>query len=294
MTRHAVVALTVAAAVGGLTAPTALANSAPAAPAASVPAAVPTDPVVTGATVNGGKDVVVGTTERKTFTVTVHGSDDSGLQFADVDLLGPAVGFYTTDNYCETATACTTTFTVDPHPDPYNENTDLRNANAGRWYVNTLVDTNDGASLLAKNVGGFLLKRAAALTVNAAPEPVVKGGTITVTGKLTRANWDTYRYAGLHRPVGGAPVPPEDRRHLHHREDPHDQRDGQPPYDGEGRFRRLLAVELRRYDHHGPEERDRRLRRRPLTGAGPHCRTTGASGGMSTPPGAPSPDIKTA
>ncbi|WP_405850676.1 calcium-binding protein [Streptomyces niveus] len=196
MTRHAVVALTVAAAVGGLTAPTALANSAPAAPAASVPAAVPTDPVVTGATVNGGKDVVVGTTERKTFTVTVHGSDDSGLQFADVDLLGPAVGFYTTDNYCETATACTTTFTVDPHPDPYNENTDLRNANAGRWYVNTLVDTNDGASLLAKNVGGFLLKRAAALTVNAAPEPVVKGGTITVTGKLTRANWDTYRYAG--------------------------------------------------------------------------------------------------
>lgn len=195
MTRHAVVALTVAAAVGGLTAPTALANSAPAAPAA-VPASVPTDPVVTGATVNGGKDVVVGTTERKTFTVTVHGSDDSGLQFADVDLLGPAVGFYTTDNYCETATACTTTFTVDPHPDPYNENTDLRNANAGRWYVNTLVDTNDGASLLAKNVGGFLLKRAAALTVNAAPEPVVKGGTITVTGKLTRANWDTYRYAG--------------------------------------------------------------------------------------------------
>ncbi|MEV8329344.1 calcium-binding protein [Streptomyces niveus] len=195
MTRHAVVALTVAAAVGGLTAPTALANSALAAPAA-VPAAVPTDPVVTGATVNGGKDVVVGTTERKTFTVTVHGSDDSGLQFADVDLLGPAVGFYTTDNYCETATACTTTFTVDPHPDPYNENTDLRNANAGRWYVNTLVDTNDGASLLAKNVGGFLLKRAAALTVNAAPEPVVKGGTITVTGKLTRANWDTYRYAG--------------------------------------------------------------------------------------------------
>lgn len=195
MTRHAVVALTVAAAVGGLTAPTALANSAPAAPAA-VPASVPTDPVITGAAVNGGKDVVVGTTERKTFTVTVHGSDDSGLQFADVDLLGPAVGFYTTDNYCETATACTTTFTVDPHPDPYNENTDLRNANAGRWYVNTLVDTNDGASLLAKNVGGFLLKRAAALTVNAAPEPVVKGGTITVTGKLTRANWDTYRYAG--------------------------------------------------------------------------------------------------
>ncbi|MEV8409874.1 calcium-binding protein [Streptomyces niveus] len=196
MTRHAVVALTVAAAVGGLTAPTALANSAPAAPAASVPAAVPTDPVITGVTVNGGKDVVVGTTQRKTFTVTLHGSDDSGLEFADADLLGPAGGFYTTDTFCETATDCTTSFTVDPHRDPYNENADLSNANAGRWYVHSLVDTFDGATLFTKHTGGFLLKRAAALTVNAAPEPVVKGGTITVTGKLTRANWDTYRYAG--------------------------------------------------------------------------------------------------
>ncbi|MET9556252.1 calcium-binding protein [Streptomyces sp. NPDC006645] len=196
MTRHAVVALTVAAAVGGLTAPTALANGAPAAHATPVSATAPTDPVVTGVTVNGGKDVVVGTTERKTFTVTVHGSDDSGLQLADVDLLGPAGGFYTTDAFCETATACTTTFTVDPHLDPYNDNTDLGNANAGRWYVTTLVDTNDGASLLTRHTGGFLLKRAGALTVNAAPEPVAKGGTITVTGKLTRANWDTYRYAG--------------------------------------------------------------------------------------------------
>lgn len=193
MTRHAVVVLTVAAAVGGLTAPTALANSAPAAP---VRATVPADPVVTGVVVNGGKDVVVGTTERKTFTVTVHGSDDSGLYLADVDLLGPAVGFYTTDALCETATACTTTFTVDPHLDPYNDDADLSNANAGSWYVNTLVDTNDGASFLTKHAGGFRLKRAAGLTVNAAPEPVAKGGTITVTGKLTRANWDTYRYAG--------------------------------------------------------------------------------------------------
>ncbi|MGW6510477.1 hypothetical protein ACWGCP_23525, partial [Streptomyces niveus] len=147
MTRHAVVALTVAAAVGGLTAPTALANSAPTAPAASVPAAVPTDPVITGVTVNGGKDVVVGTTQRKTFTVTLHGNDDSGLEFADADLLGPAGGFYTTDTYCETATACTTSFTVDPHLDPYNENIDLSNANAGRWYVHSLVDTFDGATL---------------------------------------------------------------------------------------------------------------------------------------------------
>ncbi|MCI3220638.1 calcium-binding protein [Streptomyces sp. NP-1717] len=193
MTRHAVVALTLAAAVGGLTAPTAFADSIPVPSSASI---LPADPVVTGVTVNGGKDVVVGTTERKTFTVTVHGSDVPGLDFADVDLLGPNVGFYTTDTYCESATACTTRFTVDPHRDVYNEGFDLSNANAGAWYVDTLVDTVDGDSLYVRHAGGFRLQRAARLTVNAAPEPVAKGRTITVTGKLTRANWDSYRYAG--------------------------------------------------------------------------------------------------
>jgi hypothetical protein len=40
------------------------------------------------------------------------------------------------------------------------------------------------------------LQRYSRLTVNASPEPVVKGGTVTVTGALTRANWDTHKYAG--------------------------------------------------------------------------------------------------
>jgi hypothetical protein len=33
------------------------------------------------------------------------------------------------------------------------------------------------------------------LTVNAAPEPVKKGKTITVTGAPTRANWDAGKYS---------------------------------------------------------------------------------------------------
>lgn len=40
------------------------------------------------------------------------------------------------------------------------------------------------------------VKRATRVTVNAAPEPVVKGRTITVTGKVSRANWDTHTYQG--------------------------------------------------------------------------------------------------
>ncbi|MGX1886563.1 hypothetical protein [Streptomyces sp. NPDC055287] len=40
------------------------------------------------------------------------------------------------------------------------------------------------------------VKRAARVTVNASPEPVATGKTITVTGLVTRANWDTHTYQG--------------------------------------------------------------------------------------------------
>ena len=40
------------------------------------------------------------------------------------------------------------------------------------------------------------VQRHSRLTVNASPEPVAKGRTVTVTGSLTRANWDTHTYAG--------------------------------------------------------------------------------------------------
>lgn len=157
------------------------------------------EPVVSGATVNSGHDVIVGITHNVAFPVTVSGSDDSGLSFVDVDLKGPHGGFYTTDAFCESATACTTVFTVNAHPAPGSDDpVDLANANAnaGTWSVDALADANDGNSLFAPGVGSFGLKRAAQLTVNASPEPVAKGARITVTGKLVRANWDTYRYAG--------------------------------------------------------------------------------------------------
>ncbi|MDX6311962.1 MAG: hypothetical protein QOF44_1426, partial [Streptomyces sp.] len=45
-------------------------------------------------------------------------------------------------------------------------------------------------------LGTAKIKRNSKLTVNATPEPVKKGKTITVTGKLSRANWTTSTYAG--------------------------------------------------------------------------------------------------
>ncbi|WP_037624222.1 hypothetical protein [Streptomyces aureus] len=40
------------------------------------------------------------------------------------------------------------------------------------------------------------IQRASRLTVNASPEPVRKGRTVTVTGKLSRANWEDNAYHG--------------------------------------------------------------------------------------------------
>ncbi|EGX54438.1 hypothetical protein SZN_37958, partial [Streptomyces zinciresistens K42] len=159
--------------------------------------AAPGDPVVGAVTVNAGRDVVVGTTAGVAFPVTVTGSDDSGLSFADVDLKGPAGGFYTTDAFCESATACTTAFTVTARPAPGGDDpVDLTNTNAGKWSVDALVDGNDGGSVFAPGAGTFSLKRAARLTVNAAPEPAVRGGRLTIDGRLVRADWNTYRYTG--------------------------------------------------------------------------------------------------
>lgn len=85
---------------------------------------------------------------------------------------------------------------IDPHPS--QEHVDS-NSDATTWKV--------GVSLkLWKADGGLKtgeletrsataqLKRAAKATTNASPEPVTKGKPITVTGKVTRANWSTKKY----------------------------------------------------------------------------------------------------
>ncbi|WP_333744979.1 hypothetical protein [Streptomyces ardesiacus] len=71
----------------------------------------------------------------------------------------------------------------------------MRNSEAGAWKV--------GAEVFFKGGGGDTddegltvhVKRNSHLTVDASPEPVSKGRTITVTGKVTRANWETRKYA---------------------------------------------------------------------------------------------------
>jgi hypothetical protein len=155
------------------------------------------DTKITKVVVNGGKDVVIGATTVKTFTVSVTATDDQGVKSADITLNGPGYGILTTSSVkCVAASAttstCSTSFTVDPRV------YDVTSDQAGTWYVDAWVDANgdDSNFIWKEKAGSFKLQRLSRLTVNAAPEPVKKGRTITVTGALTRASWEYGKYVG--------------------------------------------------------------------------------------------------
>ncbi|MFI6525710.1 calcium-binding protein [Streptomyces uncialis] len=181
----------------------ALAVSALAVPAAqAAPAAEAVK--LTNIKVNGGKDVVVGTTAKKTFTVTFTASHSSGI-YPDANITVERGNASTTGNIllpeewgtgadaCKSVSAttsnCKATFVVEPYYD-------LDNVDAATWKTDVLVQSLEGADLESNNIKSWRLQRLSKLTVNAAPEPIKKGKTLTVTGALTRANWDTDKYAG--------------------------------------------------------------------------------------------------
>lgn len=160
------------------------------------------DTTISNVVVNGGKDVVLGTTNTKTVTVTFTATDDSGVSWGNAVLWHGGATFDDIDTGVVpnedqadcTATSATTakckqTFTYDPQYHLFNDA-------AGTWKVEAIAQGNDADYLQKDNVKSFSVKRYSKLTTNAAPEPVAKGKTITITGKLTRANWDTYKYAG--------------------------------------------------------------------------------------------------
>ncbi|WP_340379852.1 hypothetical protein U5640_30950 [Streptomyces sp. SS7] len=173
-----------------------------AAGAADRAAAGPT--TFTHVVVNGGKDIVLGPTTRRTVTLTWTVTDPEGVAKTwaylwhgpNTDDADGHLPHYPPSGTCTVSPAdpatstCTLSFDVDAARDLH------RNSLAGTWNVLTEAqDTTDDwtdvdVAATAK------IKRNAKVTVNASPEPVRKGRTITVTGKLTRANWETGTYAG--------------------------------------------------------------------------------------------------
>lgn len=73
---------------------------------------------------------------------------------------------------------------------------DFGNEDAGTWKTAAQLYLPKDSQDIDDMKLPLQVKRATRVTVNASPEPVVKGKTLTVTGKVTRANWDTHTYQG--------------------------------------------------------------------------------------------------
>ncbi|MFJ2905392.1 hypothetical protein ACIQOU_16290 [Streptomyces sp. NPDC091279] len=166
-------------------------------------------------TYNKGKNIAVGTTNvvkvPVSFTLT-HGADVDihakdfyalaelyrGNSFADSYPWFDSAKAKCTDSSATVAT-CTTSVSVNP--------LELLNTDAGAWKAAVFAVAYNGEDpeegnldkvgiAVKDKVAAFNLQRLSKLTVDASPEPVKKGKTITVTGKLSRANWETGTYAG--------------------------------------------------------------------------------------------------
>lgn len=164
------------------------------------------DTTITKVVVNGGKDIVLGTSAKKSFTATVTAADPDGItggwvalwhgtsiddQGRDGTLLPAEQG----SGSCVAATpqisTCTVHFTVDPKTDM------TKNTCAGTWPAYAIAYGLPSGSTNDAYAGSVHIKRNTTLTADASPEPVTHGRTVTVKGRLTRANWETGAYAGL-------------------------------------------------------------------------------------------------
>ncbi|MGW2637524.1 hypothetical protein [Streptomyces sp. NPDC001348] len=154
------------------------------------------------------KVIKVGTTNHVATTVTytlTHGADIdiTSSDFANGPFIykgtssAPTNVLFGDDPATCTATSATTASCkgdIDIYP---GDDGALSNSDAGTWNGGGLAvkySTEDSTAQFG--LGTTLVQRYSKLTVNAAPEPVAKGKTITVTGKLSRANWEDHKYHG--------------------------------------------------------------------------------------------------
>ncbi|QFQ97225.1 hypothetical protein F9278_14520 [Streptomyces phaeolivaceus] len=193
----------------------------------AAPAALADSPDLTfgAVTVNNGKPIVVGTRAAVTVPVTYSFTRPADLVidyknnflgivlYRGKSLIEPdnALDSSSKKPACTTtattdttvAESCSTKLTVDPREYLF-EGADATTWKASAFYVESAADLDDSDGHISLHTGfdawGPLgtakLQRLAKATVNATPEPVVKGGTLTVKGGLTRADWNTGKYAG--------------------------------------------------------------------------------------------------
>ncbi|MFI6936728.1 calcium-binding protein [Streptomyces sp. NPDC050287] len=168
------------------------------------------EPTVSNVTVNAGKDIVLGTTVAKTIAVSLTASHPSGIEDAYIDLwhgtnvedgmdglLVPKEEVASCTASSATTSKCKLTIPVAPGLNTDDGVGDLyANALAGTWHVRVGALAKDEEVYWNDSYKTHRVQRLSKLTVNASPEPVKKGKTITVVGKLSRANWEDRKYHG--------------------------------------------------------------------------------------------------
>ncbi|MGW4818291.1 hypothetical protein ACWEP4_04750 [Streptomyces sp. NPDC004227] len=180
---------------------------------------MPYDLDVTFSNLKVAKAVKVGTTSHVSTTITYT------MKFgADVDVTakdfatGPIlykgsfdrpqnVLFGDNPGTCSVTSA--TTANCKGKIDIYPADGELRNADAGSWRAGAVAIAWNGQDPESRDfdwskvgvaekggLGTTLVQRNSKLTTSAKPKPVKKGRTVTVTGKLSRANWESGKYSG--------------------------------------------------------------------------------------------------
>ncbi|GGZ24416.1 hypothetical protein GCM10010387_17250 [Streptomyces inusitatus] len=188
-----------------LTAPAAQAAEKPAGPSAFA-VKMQGDDITIGntkvwnAVLNGGKPIIVGVSKKKKVTLTFNASDNSGVlgsaglwRGKNLDEMEAAIEADQPEVGCTGKSAtktCKMTFTFDP------KSGFLNNGMAGRWKLGIAALAKDEDLAVKGNARSALLQRLSKISINVSPEPVKKGKTLTVTGSLTRANWESGKYAG--------------------------------------------------------------------------------------------------
>ncbi|MER6913110.1 hypothetical protein ABT354_15685 [Streptomyces sp. NPDC000594] len=145
------------------------------------------------------KPLVVGVSEVKKVQVTFTAKDNSGIVGATAMLwrgshIDHPEDWYNLDEgaTCSgSGTTVTCKGTITFNPEEMWDNSD-----AGDWKLAVGAGAYDEDFHTLAEAKSFRLQRAGKLSVNASPEPVTKGQTLTVTGQLTRANWLSQKYWG--------------------------------------------------------------------------------------------------
>jgi hypothetical protein len=178
-------------------------------------------PVVSDMSVNGGKNVIVGSGTARTFTVSVTASHPSGVADARVhlwrgsdaktDVEGLLLPNEDTADCTASGTTATCKLTVTARPGLHNPEGvgDLfANYLSGSWRVAIAVKGKDGSLTSNMSYDSVKVQRGTALTLDVTPEPPRRGQLLTAKGKLIRADWET----GTYGPLAGQTVHLEYRK----------------------------------------------------------------------------------